>query len=58
MKLTDAIILSLSVVFIIIGIYETMKWGIGHSYWSLMMATLLFFYFNYRKRTRSNSQNK
>jgi hypothetical protein len=56
MKLVDVIILSLSVVFIIIGIYETMKWGLGHSYWSLMMAILLFFYYTYRKKSRPNAQ--
>lgn len=54
MKLVDVIILSLAVVFIIIGMYETMRWGIGHSYWSLMLAMILFFYYNYRKKSRTN----
>jgi hypothetical protein len=49
MKLLDVIIISLAVVFIIIGIYETMRLGFGQGYWAVMIAILLFFVFNYRK---------
>lgn len=51
MKLVDVLILSLAVVFIIIGIYEIMVSGIGGGYWSVMLAVLLFFYYNYRKQS-------
>jgi hypothetical protein len=50
MKLVDVIILSLSVVFLIIGIYETMKFGLGHAYAYLMLATGLFFFYTFRKK--------
>lgn len=50
MKLIDALLLSLAAFFIIIGIYETMTVGIGHAYWSIMVATILFFVYNYRKK--------
>ncbi len=53
MKLFDIILLSLGVVFIIIGAYEVMTVGLGHAYTSLMMAMLMFFWFTYRKRSRA-----
>ena len=52
MKLSDALLLSLSVVFIIVGAYEVMTVGLGMAYPSLMLAMLLFFWFAYRKKTR------
>ncbi len=52
MKLADVIILSLAVVFIIIGIYEVMAYGAGQAYWAIMLAVLLFFYYSYRKRQK------
>jgi len=50
MKLTDIIILSLAVVFTIIGIHQTMTIGFGKAYWAVMLALVLFFIFNLRKR--------
>jgi hypothetical protein len=50
MKLFDALILSLAAFFVIIGIYEIMTVGIGQAYWLVMIATLLFFFYNYRKK--------
>jgi hypothetical protein len=50
MKLADVIILSLAVVFIIIGIHQIMTIGFGNAYWAIMLALLLFFLFNFRKR--------
>jgi hypothetical protein len=52
MKLADVLILSLAVVFIIIGIYEIIRFGIGSGYWSIMLAVLMFFIFNYRKQSK------
>jgi uncharacterized RDD family membrane protein YckC len=54
MKLVDAIILSLAVAFVIIGIYEVMAYGAGKAYWAIMLAVLLFFYYTYRKRQKGN----
>ena len=50
MKLVDMLLLSLAVVFVIIGIYETMTRGIGHAYWSVMLSILFFFIYTYRKK--------
>ncbi len=50
MKLPDIVLLSLAVVFIVIGAYEVMTVGIGHAYWSIMLALLFFFIYNIRKK--------
>jgi hypothetical protein len=50
MKLLDIILLSLAAFFVIIGIYEVMTVGIGHAYWLIMMATILFFAYTLRKK--------
>lgn len=50
MKLADVLLLSLAVVFIIIGAYETYTTGIGAAYWSVMIALGLLFYFVYRRK--------
>jgi predicted membrane protein len=50
MKLLDTLILSLAVVFIIVGIYEIMRFGVGHGYWSVMLAVVFFFVYTMRKR--------
>jgi predicted membrane protein len=52
MKLIDVLIISLAVVFIIIGIYEMIQFGIGSGYWSVMLAVILFFVYNYRKQSK------
>lgn len=55
MKLLDTLLLSLSVVFIIIGIYETMQYGLGHAYWSVMLSVVLFFAYGYRKSQKKKA---
>jgi hypothetical protein len=50
MKLIDVLILSLAAFFVIIAIYEIMTVGIGQAYWLVMIATMLFFLYNYRKK--------
>lgn len=50
MKLADVIVLSLAVVFIIIGIHQTMTVGFGRAYWAVMLALIFFFIFNLRKK--------
>lgn len=52
MKLLDSVLLSLSVVFIIIGAYEVMAAGLGAAYGPLMLSLLLFFWYVYRKKFR------
>lgn len=50
MKLPDVIILSLAVVFTIIAIHQAMVAGFSEAYWAVMVALLLFFAYNYRRR--------
>ncbi|MFO7257065.1 MAG: hypothetical protein DIU61_005180 [Bacteroidota bacterium] len=50
MKLFDVILLSLAVVFVVIAVHQSMVVGFSHSYWAVMVAMLLFFVYNYRKR--------
>ena len=50
MKIVDIIILSLSVVFLIIGIDQIIVLGFSHGYWAIMIALVLFFVYNLRKR--------
>jgi predicted membrane protein len=52
MKLSDTIILALIAVFLFIGIYETIRFGIGTAYWSIMLAVVLFFVYSYRKKPK------
>ena len=50
MKLTDVLILSVAVVFAIIGIHQTMVIGFEKAYWALMLALILYFVYNLRKK--------
>jgi hypothetical protein len=50
MKLADILILSIAIVFLIIGIDQVMKNGIADAYWAFMLALVLFFVFNLRRR--------
>jgi hypothetical protein len=50
MKLIDAVLLSLAVVFVIIGIYEVMTLGVGHAYWAIMLSFGFLFLYMYRKK--------
>ncbi len=52
LKLPDIILLSLAVVFLIIGIDQTITLGFTRGYWAIMMALILFFVYNLRKRKR------
>jgi hypothetical protein len=50
MKLPDVLILSVAVVFAIIGIHQTMVLGFEKAYWALMLALILYFVYNLRKK--------
>lgn len=50
MKLSDVILLSLSVAFIIIGIHQVMTVGFGQGYWAIMLAMLFFLLLNLKRR--------
>lgn len=50
MKLIDILIISASVVFLIIGIDQIITLGFAKAYWAVMLALILFFVFNLRRR--------
>jgi hypothetical protein len=52
MKLLDIALLSLAVVFLIIGIDQIMKIGFGQAYWAIMLALVFFFAYSLRKRKK------
>jgi hypothetical protein len=52
MKLLDIILLSLAVVFLIIGIDQVTTIGFGNAYWAIMLALIFFFVFNLRRRKK------
>jgi len=61
MKLLDAIIFSVSLALIVVGIHQTMINGIGFSYSLFMFAVGLLFWFQLRRnkaRESSESQSK
>lgn len=55
MKLIDVILISLSVTFLIIGIHQIITIGLLNAYWAIMLALILFFVYNLRKRRKQNS---
>lgn len=50
MKLLDIILLSLSVAFFIIGVHQIMTVGLVGAYWAIMIAVVMFFVYNLRKK--------
>jgi hypothetical protein len=54
MKLPDVLLLGLTVMFLIIGLDQTIVLGFARGYWAFMLALVPFFVFNYRK-SRKNS---
>ena len=57
MKLIDAILLSLSVGFFIIGLHQIMHLGFQNGYWAVMLSTVLFFALIYRKTSSQKTIN-
>jgi amino acid permease len=52
LTLQDIVLLSLSVVFLIIGIDQMVTIGFTSGYWSMMLALIFFFVYNLRRRKR------
>jgi len=48
-SLLDIILISLAVVFVIIGMYEIMTLGASNGYWAVMVAMACFFGYYLRK---------
>ena len=53
MKLADILVLSLAVVFLIIGIHLFMTVGAGGAYWAIMLSIALYFLFMLRKKKQT-----
>ncbi|MBL0742284.1 hypothetical protein [Chryseolinea lacunae] len=53
MKLFDAIVLSLAVGFLIIGIHQIMTLGLASGYWAVMLSLILYFVYKLKKRKTS-----
>lgn len=55
-NLGDTIIFSLTVVLFIIGVHQTMTWGIAHSYHLLMLSLGGLFFYKLRKEKRKEQE--
>jgi hypothetical protein len=55
MKLPDVILLSLALVFLVIGIDQSITYGIQASYWAFMFSAGFLFWYQYRYKTRKGS---
>jgi hypothetical protein len=49
MSLPSVILLSISFVFLVIGVYEMVTIGISQGYWAIMLSVIFFFILAYRK---------
>jgi hypothetical protein len=58
MKLIDAILLSASVAFFIMGLHQIMSFGFANGYWAVMISTVLFFTLVYRRVTGKRNAEK
>lgn len=52
MKLSEIIIISLAVVFLIIGIDQIIVIGFSKAYWAIMLSLVLFFVYNLRRQKK------
>lgn len=55
MKLSESLLISLIVVFVIIGIYEVMTTGVS-GYWAVMIAVGLYFYLRYKRTSEKGKK--
>jgi hypothetical protein len=52
MKLVDVFLIGLTILFLIIGLDQSIVLGFEKGYWAFMLALVTFFVFNYRKSKR------
>ena len=57
MKILDAILFSVALALIVVGIHQTMVLGIGFSYSLFMFAVGLLFWFQLRRNKASENRN-
>lgn len=53
MKLPDVILLSLALVFLVVGIDQSIAYGVQASYWAFMFSAGFLFWYQYRYKTRN-----
>ena len=58
MKLIDILLLSASVGFLVISIYEIMIGNFANNYWLLMLMLICLFVYGYRKNLRLEREEK
>ena len=56
MRLLDTTLLSLAAAVLIIGIHQTMTLGLTHSYWILMLSSMLLLWYTFRKRSQVKNE--
>jgi hypothetical protein len=52
MKLLDILLIGFTIMFLIIGLDQTLVLGFKNGYWAFMAASVTFFAFTYRKSAR------
>lgn len=52
MKLIDVLLLAAVIVFLTIGVHQSISFGFLHSYWIFMLALAAWFAYNNRKNKR------
>jgi hypothetical protein len=52
MKLIDVLLLGATLLFLVIGIDQSIVLGFTHGYWAFMLALAAIFFFNYRRAKR------
>jgi hypothetical protein len=57
-KLTDVFLIGFTIMFVIIGIDQTLFLGFNHGYWAFMLALITFFVFTYRKSRKPASPSQ
>jgi hypothetical protein len=58
MKLADVLLLGLTIMFLIVGIDQTVVLGFSKGYWAFMMALISFFIYNYRKSRKQGPEGE
>jgi uncharacterized membrane protein YiaA len=53
-KLPDVLLIGFTIMFLIIGLDQTLVLGLEKGYWAFMLALVTFFIFSYRKAKRDD----
>ncbi len=56
MKIVDVVLLSMALVFLVIGVDQSIKYGIQASYWAFMFSAGFLFWYQYRYKARKEGK--